>query len=398
MYFSSLINSLTKRKVILISVLLISSFVLLRVSFGGFNFSHFVVAGSDFVVKDSLHPNLIINEGQGYDGQFFYRYAHSPLDTSRFAYGVTVDHIEYRIQRILYPTTVWLFSLGGKYYLPFWLVISNLLAFIGIIYLFIKIGRIYKLNSHFALFPLFAFGAYMSLARDTSELFEAFFFVLAIYYFIRNNILLYTISILLAIFSRETSLIAIGPLTLLVGLKLLKNNKFDFKLIAKGLLLATPFLLILLWKFYLKTTINSDRLVDGSHNLSYPIYGIIYGAKHNFNLSDFKSIFETIFWYLFLIWNIWFVFIVIKSIEFKELKTLTVNSILSIVFLFWTLFSLILGPAIYVDDWGFVRIFTLWNLLGFTILMLNKKSINKLFMLFSIGLLFLLLVRLIIRV
>jgi len=393
------LNSLSKKNVILLSVVLIVSLVFFRFSFGGFNFSHFVVAGSDFVAPDSLHPHLIINEGQGYDGQFFYRYAHDPLSKDRTAYGVTVDHLEYRIQRIVYPATVWLFSLGGTPVLiPFILVLFNVLAFIGLIIISLKICEFYKSSYHLALLPIFLFGTYMSLARDTSELFEVFFFVLSIYALIKNKIGWFFIAVVLAIFSRETSIIAIGPLSLVYGIKLLKTEKFNGALILKGILLSVPFVLLILWKYYLHSVIASDRLVDGSHNLSYPFHGMYYGAKHNFNFSDFKSIFETAFWYMFFIWNVWFTISVLKIINYKKIISFNVASMLSIVYIVWLVFSLFLGPAIYIDDWGFVRVFGLFNMLGFLIFMIHNKSFKLLLLLYSVMILLLLLVRLIIRV
>lgn len=393
------LESLTQRRVLTWSIFFLIVFVTFRFAFGGFNFSHFVVAGSDFVVKDSLHPNLIVNEGQGYDGQFFYRYAHNPFDISKTAHGVTVDHLEYRIQRIFYPLTVWIFSMGGNPSLiPFLLVFLNFLAFVGIFYFSLKICNHFGSKPYLALLPIFLFGSYMSLSRDTSELYEVLFFVSALYFLLKNNLFLFFISVLFAIFSRETSIIAIGPLSALYGIRLIKEYKFNITTILKGLLLVLPFILIVIWKYYLKITIDSDRLVDGSHNLSLPFEGILYGAKHNFNFDSFKSIFETIFWYIFLVWNIFLAIIVTKSISFKTIFSFDDKSILSTVYVVWLMFSLILGPAIYIDDWGFVRIFGLWNMLGFVLLIMNNKNIPFLFILYSLLILGLLMIRLIIRV
>ena len=397
-----MINSILERLqrfVFPLSIGIIVLFVVARFSFGGFNFSRFIVAGSDFVQADTEHPNLIINEGQGYDGQFFYRYAHHPFNKEKTAYGVTVDHIEYRIQRIVYPASVWLFSIGGtKSLIPFFLVLLNVLAFVGIFFISLKICEHYNADKLLAILPLFLFGAYMSLARDTSEIFEVFFFSLAIYSIIKENFFLFVGSILLSIFSRETSLIAIGPLTFLYVLKLIKTNKLNGLLILKLISLSVPFVAMVCWKYYLHVSIHSEVLVDGSQNLSLPFVGVYYGAINNFNFLDDKSTFETIFWSSFLVWNIVFVVSVIKAIKFKQIMKLDVASMLTIVYLFWAVFSLFLGPAIYIDDWGFVRIFTLWNMIGFFILMINNRMLNKYLLSYSCLILFLLMIRLIIRV
>lgn len=392
-------TSLSKKKVLLIATILLVLLVFFRFSFGGFNFSHFVVAGSDFAVADSLHPHFIINEGQGYDGQFFYRYAHAPLDTAKTAYGVTVDHIEYRMQRIVYPAAIWFFSGGGSPgIIPFLMVFFNLLAFIGLIVLSLKIVEYYKSGYPLALLPLLLFGVYMSLARDTSELFEVFFFVVAVYAIIKNNIFMFLIGVLLAIFSRETSILAIAPLTFIYGIKLLKENQFNGSLILKGMFLALPFLLLAAWKYYLHQVIDSEQLVDGSQNLSYPFYGMYYGAKNNLNFSTTISILESLFWFVFFSWNVWLVGCVLKIINYKKLVTLDVSSMLSLVYLGWLIFALFLGPAIYVDDWGYVRVFGLWNMLGFLLIMIKNKPLNPFFLIYSYGILGLLLIRLIVRV
>src|SRR5690606_26283234 len=108
------------------------------------------------------------------------------------------------------------------------------------------------------------------------------------------------------------SIIAIAPLSLAYGIKLIKEEGFNLRLLMKGILLVIPFLLVVLWKYYLHITIQSENLVDGSQNLSYPLNGLYYGAQLNFNLVDFKSIMETVFWFTFLIWNCWLVYLVIK--------------------------------------------------------------------------------------
>ncbi|MCO6500415.1 MAG: hypothetical protein J5I47_08580 [Vicingus serpentipes] len=375
------------------------SFTLLRLIIGGFNFSYFIVAGSDFVNEQTVNPTTIVNDGQGYDGQFFYRYAHHPLNKNKTAYGVTVDHIEYRIQRIVYPATVWLFSFGGnKNLIPFYLVFVNVLLFIGLFYLFLRICEIKTIDKNYALLPLFLFGAYMSLARDTSEIFEVFFFVLAIYAIIVDKSYLFVLSIFLSIFSRETSIVATAPLTLLYGLKILKSTKLNTFVVIRLITLTFPFIAVLLWKYYLHQNIGSEKLVDGSQNISFPFHGIFHGILSSINFSTPKNILETFFWFLFLIWNCWFNVIVIKRISWSNLFTLNIISILSIIYLIWTIFSIFLGHAIYIDDWGFVRIFTLWNMLGFIIIALTNQTLKKYFLSFSIILLALTLFRLIIRV
>jgi len=95
---------------------------------------------------------------------------------------------------------------------------------------------------------------------------------------------------------------------------------------------------------------------------------------------------------------VFIVVIVIQRINFKTLLKLDLSSMLNLVYLIWAFFAIFLGFAIYTDDWGFVRIFALWNILGFFIIMLSNKPLKKYFLSFSTVILLLTIVRLVIRV
>ena len=99
-------------RVMLVYALAALLLVLGRLAISGFDASYFIVAGTDYVDAHATPTPIALQPGQGYDGQFFYRYSLSPSDFSKQAHGVTVDHPAYRIQRIAYPLVVWLLSMG----------------------------------------------------------------------------------------------------------------------------------------------------------------------------------------------------------------------------------------------------------------------------------------------
>src|ERR1035437_8242846 len=105
--------SLSSKKLLLIFLAVALVLTFGRLIKSQFNFSYFIVAGSDFVNSDKTLSPIIIQKGQGYDGQFFYRYALNPFDFNKNDYGVNVDHPPYRIQRIAYPLFAWSLSFGG---------------------------------------------------------------------------------------------------------------------------------------------------------------------------------------------------------------------------------------------------------------------------------------------
>src|SRR5687767_3479933 len=55
------------------------------------DFTYFFVAGSDFVDASVTPVPVWVQEGQGYDGQFFFRYALDPINFNKTDLGVTVD-------------------------------------------------------------------------------------------------------------------------------------------------------------------------------------------------------------------------------------------------------------------------------------------------------------------
>jgi hypothetical protein len=130
----------------------------------------FIMSG----VKDYSHPSQMVPRishvpSQGYDGQFYYRFARDPFNWNPTAYGITVDH-NYRYTRIGYSLVAWIVSLGGNArVLPTVLVVINLICVGLLAYLGARLAR--ESGRH-ALWGL-AFVAYMglviSVGRDTSE-------------------------------------------------------------------------------------------------------------------------------------------------------------------------------------------------------------------------------------
>jgi hypothetical protein len=118
----------------------------------------------------------------------------------------------------------------------------------------------------------------------------------------------------------------------------------------------------------------------------------------NCNFSSTKYILEFLFWILYLIWHISFTVIIVKLLVKNCTLSEIVQNPLAVIYFVWLIFAILFTEIIYVDDWGFMRIFSLWNFVGFIILVQQKYKLNKPFVLFSVFSVFLTLVRLSIRV
>jgi len=132
------------------------------------NIGRFILVGHHFASSAQLPHGIPVAPTYGYDGQFFYRLALSPLNFHHTAYGITMDR-PYRYMRIGYPAVTWLFSLGQHAAVPVVLVAVNIAAIGAMGYLgavFARDGGWHALAG--LLLPGY-FGLLTSLSRDTAE-------------------------------------------------------------------------------------------------------------------------------------------------------------------------------------------------------------------------------------
>lgn len=358
--------------------------------------SYFIVAGSDFTNAGKTPSPITVQKGQGYDGQFFYRYALNPFSFNAGSYGVHVDHPAYRQQRIAYPMLAWLASLGGiPSLVPFTLLLVNILAFLGIGIFMQRLVLFLNGPPIAALYPLLLCGLYLSLSRDLAEVVELFFFTGAIFYLFTARYLLCSIFLSLTLLTRDTSVIGIAPL--LAGMC---AQTFKKRLAIRNLFFfISPFLLFAAWKIIIYCNIPSvTDAAAGYVSYGLPFNGIIMGLKENMNFSDIIHILQFAFWIIYLLWQVYFVIIVLRAGTLKNLRQMDGIAILKIIYLAWLVVAICLSDNIYGDDWGFVRVFSLWNMVGLVILLAERKHLGRIFGSVSMLIMLLTIARLIVRV
>jgi hypothetical protein len=108
----------------------------------GLDPSIFIVAGDKFVDGSrTIFPVKILKNSYGYDGQFYYRFALAPFDTSQPGYGIRIDNPPYRMQRIVYPVLAWLLSAGQPRFTAWAMLCINLLGLAAIGYLALRLSQ-----------------------------------------------------------------------------------------------------------------------------------------------------------------------------------------------------------------------------------------------------------------
>ncbi|MBL0339796.1 MAG: hypothetical protein IPP71_02105 [Bacteroidetes bacterium] len=196
------------------------------------------------------------------------------------------------------------------------------------------------------------------------------------------------------ILCRETSLIAFVPMIIY---SLFNSVSYKAKKITIFWLFV-PFFVFVFWKWCISLNLEPGPLVPGSGNIGAPFLGMILGFKGNLDISTNKNILQLGFWILYFVWQIWLTIQVVSSLKNSSHSNKHFILPLAIIYLTWMLFAVFLSAAIYVDDWSFVRVFSLWGMVGFLILITNKQSVAKSFNLYSILLVSLTIIRLIIKV
>ncbi|WP_298212560.1 hypothetical protein [Ferrimicrobium sp.] len=249
------------------------------------NISSLALIGTSFANRRQLPSYLYQHHGNGYDGQFFLRLALDPFNLSMHAFGITMNGA-FRDQRIVYPFLAWVLALGHDHWVPFTLVIVNLIAVTVVAYMGAKLARD---TAHPAMVGLLLggyFGYTMSTGRDLTEPTAAAFLLIAMYLFEGDHPVFAGISFALAGLAIETELIvpiAIGAIWLVV---LLYRRRSTFN----PLVFIIPGLAALGFQGLLRIILGRVALSgDIRGNIGVPIYSMLVGIAdhtHKLNLTN----------------------------------------------------------------------------------------------------------------
>ena len=388
-----MLNSLRRPPLYITALALILIMSGLRWFAGGTDFSYFFTAGTDFVDPQSTPHPIVTMEGQGYDGQFFYRLAMDPFNWDKTANGVTIDYPSYRVQRIGYPFLAWLFSFGGiPVMVPFALWLVNLLSFAGIIYYFKRIAEKFRADSWFHFVPLLVCGIYMSVAKSLSEVTELFFFLAAFHAILDKRMVLFACFGSAAVLTRETAVIPMVALSVVFFFQYSDDGKVRSRLLA-----AVPLMMLICWKLFLAFVFRDEPAPPSLGNFTWPFKGIADGFMANMNFTSRFYALQSAFWLMYFIWQTWFSLLVFKASLSKRITLRQPYAYPLAVYFAWLIFSVFFSAAIYGDDWSFVRVLALMNIAGFAVMVAFRQTLNRYFVLFSIMMVALTVIRMILR-
>lgn len=258
------------------------------------NIASFIIAGTHYTNPRQVPRGIPVMTGNGYDGQFYYRLALDPADLAHTAFGVRFDSF-LRLERIGYPTLVWLASAGHAAAVPAALVGVNVA---GLALLGVGGGLLARESGKHAawglVFPGY-WGYLWTISRDLTEIVTAAFLVLGLVAYRRHRYLLAGLAFTVAVLSKETVVLPVAVLGFLrigevirlwspscAGSRDVGSDYpvADSHFGAPDVAWILPGFVYLSWQLLVLGTIGHLPILSSSqHNLGVPFVGIVDAAR-----------------------------------------------------------------------------------------------------------------------
>ena len=320
--------------------------------------SRLIIAG-DFFVDRSVAPESlhVFNKSYGYDGQFYYRFALDPLTSKRTDFGISVDSPAYRHQRILLPALAFIIS-GGSADLAIWAILFINVICIGLLglaggMLAKSAGLPVIYGSILTLFP----GLLLTLARSLTEIVEISFLVMSLALIERRIWIGAAVALSLTILARETSLVAVGCICLVM----LTQYRLLLKEPMRWVVITVPILTYISWQAWLHYNWGMAPILSaGGDEFVIPFstfWQFWYGTFSFKNSHETIQFFECIYLLLFIV-------LIGKSL----LKSPAATHLR----LSWAVYGLLgfsLSARVWVVDWSFLRVLSEFGVIGLILLM-----------------------------
>lgn len=174
--------------------------------------TRFVVVGQANV-RGPVPPGLHVFPGDGYDGQFYYRFAVDPFRLDGVVNGIWLD-AGVRRQRVGFSLLVWLLSGGRAGLVPYVMVLVNLLGLAAVALLGAAFARSYRRSTLWGLAFCAFTGFATTLSRDLLEITTAALLLGALLALRFGRPWLATLALTAGVLTRETLIIVAGAIAL----------------------------------------------------------------------------------------------------------------------------------------------------------------------------------------
>ena len=276
------------------------------------NIGRFILVGHHFASSAQLPHGIPVAPTYGYDGQFFYRLALSPLNFHHTAYGITMDR-PYRYMRIGYPAVTWLFSLGQHAAVPVVLVAVNIAAIGAMGYLgavFARDGGWHALAG--LLLPGY-FGLLTSLSRDTAEPLAAACLLAGLLAVRARRPVLAALLLAYGALTRETVMVAVAAIAIVRVIGVLRRTQRPGR---DDLAWVLPAVMFVAWQVVVKAATGSiPLLADGGRNAGAPFIAPFQALRNNLAHLNTHQFDQTDLWLLELAILVFFAIAALLSLR-----------------------------------------------------------------------------------
>jgi hypothetical protein len=242
------------------------------------NIGRFILVGRHFATPSQVPPGIPLAKTYGYDGQFFYRLALSPVNFHHTAYGIRMDR-PYRFMRIGYPAVTWLLSAGQHVLVPVMLVVVNIAAIGAMGYLGGVFARQSGRHALAGLMLAGYFGIITSLSRDTAEPLAAACLLAGLLAVRARRPVLAAVLLAFGALTRETVMVAVAAIAIVRVLAIVMRRQ---RLGRQDLSWLLPSAVFAVWQVVMKAAIGRfPLLADSDRNAGTPFVAPVKALAHN---------------------------------------------------------------------------------------------------------------------
>lgn len=332
-----------------VAAVLAAAMVALRTAVVGHgDIARFILVGSRFVVPAGRHMSVPVVNGNGYDGQFYYRLALGPLDFSPHAAGIQLDSAA-RFGRITYPVLAWVLAGGHATLVPWSLVAVNVLGLGALGWLGALFANQCGRSAYWGLIVPAYFGFVWSLSRDLTEIVESTLLVAGLLAVRRGRPVVAAAALSGAVLARETAMIAVGAMALSSLAERWHPRRSPALPVRPPIRLVSwlvPAAVFVGWQVAVATQVHHLPITtSGQHNIGVPFVGLARGIAHY--ASAFPD-HASLFWFGELA--------VLAVVVSAAASAYTARSVLAHERVAWVLYGVLalsLASGIWLGDVGF---------------------------------------------
>jgi hypothetical protein len=351
--------------VVTATALLYGVVILGRLAYHQWDASFFVAAGQAFCEQSRMPLQLKTTTRYGYDGQFYYRLALNPFTHRRVEYGITIDNLPYRQQRILYPVLVHVLALGVIGWVPWSMIVVNYLAVCWLAFHAAGFAQRFAVPAIYGLaIPLYP-GILLGMVRDLPDPLAISLMVSSLYLLHSHRIALGGCLLGLAVLTRETIvLVAAALLVHSIWRGLRRQSEWT-----ETLWLMIPLLTYAAWQLWIFARWGTLGVAAGSANLNaFPLKSFallfIHGAQSALTLDSFGRTAEG----LMVCAELVFLGAMVGLAAITSARS-EVGPGVKLAWLLYLLLAAFLSRSVWSDDWAFTRGCAELIILGFAIVL-----------------------------